>query len=348
MAQYKVAVIPGDGVGPEVVEAALRVLRKLEEAYGRVGFGFTFIEAGMARYEKSGIQISDEDVELIKSCHALLKGPTATPLGPGSYRSVAVTLRQALDLYANVRPFKSMAGALHQGVDLVIVRENTEDLYVGIEYRVGGGAIGLRLITEGRSKRIAHFAFQLARRLKRRKVTVVHKANILKETCGLFRQACFEVAKEYPDIECDELLVDAAAYTIARRPQSLDVIVTTNLFGDILSDAAAGVTGGLGVAASANIGDRYAMFEPVHGTASKYAGTGVANPCGMILASKMMLDWLGEGEAASVLEEAVERVLKNSLRVTPDLGGSSSTMDMAEAVAEELGEVLKRRGLPRH
>jgi isopropylmalate/isohomocitrate dehydrogenase-like protein len=325
-------------VGPEVVEAALRVLRGLEEAYPRVGFDFVFIEAGMARYERTGVQIGEEDIEVVKSCEALLKGPTATPAGPGSYRSVAVTLRQALDLYANVRPFKSREGveAIHRGVDLIVVRENTEGLYAGFEYRVDGGAVSLRLITEWRSKRIARFAFELARRLGRRRVTVVHKANILKETCGLFRQACLEVAKGYPDVECDEMLVDAAAYAIARRPQTLDVLVTTNLFGDILSDAAAGVTGGLGVAASANIGDRYAMFEPVHGTASKYAGRGVANPCGMIMAAKMMLEHLGEGAAASILEWAVDQVLREQRYRTPDLGGSSSTMEVAEAIVDSV------------
>jgi isopropylmalate/isohomocitrate dehydrogenase-like protein len=325
-------------VGPEVVEAALRVLRGLEEAYPRVGFDFVFIEAGMARYERTGVQIGEEDIEVVKSCEALLKGPTATPAGPGSYRSVAVTLRQALDLYANVRPFKSREGveAVHRGVDLIVVRENTEGLYAGFEYRVDGGAVSLRLITEWKSKRIARFAFELARRLGRRRVTVVHKANILKETCGLFRQACLEVAKGYPDVECDEMLVDAAAYAIARRPQTLDVLVTTNLFGDILSDAAAGVTGGLGVAASANIGDRYAMFEPVHGTASKYAGRGVANPCGMIMAAKMMLEHLGEGAAASILEWAVDQVLREQRYRTPDLGGSSSTMEMAEAIVDSV------------
>jgi isopropylmalate/isohomocitrate dehydrogenase-like protein len=325
-------------VGPEVVEAALRVLRGLEEAYPRVGFDFVFIEAGMARYERTGVQIGEEDIEVVKSCEALLKGPTATPAGPGSYRSVAVTLRQALDLYANVRPFKSREGveAVHRGVDLIVVRENTEGLYAGFEYRVDGGAVSLRLITEWKSKRIARFAFELARRLGRRRVTVVHKANILKETCGLFRQACLEVAKGYPDVECDEMLVDAAAYAIARRPQTLDVLVTTNLFGDILSDAAAGVTGGLGVAASANIGDRYAMFEPVHGTASKYAGRGVANPCGMIMAAKMMLEHLGEGAAASILEWAVDQVLRERRYRTPDLGGSSSTMEVAEAIVDSV------------
>lgn len=325
-------------MGPEVVEAALRVLRGLEEAYPRVGFDFVFIEAGMARYERTGVQIGEEDIEVVKSCEALLKGPTATPAGPGSYRSVAVTLRQALDLYANVRPFKSREGveAVHRGVDLIVVRENTEGLYAGFEYRVDGGAVSLRLITEWKSKRIARFAFELARRLGRRRVTVVHKANILKETCGLFRQACLEVAKGYPDVECDEMLVDAAAYAIARRPQTLDVLVTTNLFGDILSDAAAGVTGGLGVAASANIGDRYAMFEPVHGTASKYAGRGVANPCGMIMAAKMMLEHLGEGAAASILEWAVDQVLREQRYRTPDLGGSSSTMEMAEAIVDSV------------
>mgnify|MGYP000268171432 CR=1 FL=1 len=323
-----------------MIEAALTVLRGLEEAYPKVGFDFEVVQAGLKRWEETGVQISDEDVELIKSCRALLKGPTATPTGPGSFRSVAVTLRKSLDLYANVRPFKSREGvdSVHKDVDLVIVRENTEGLYVGTEYRLEGGAVSLRLITRRGSERIARFAFELARRQHRRKVTVVHKANILKETCGLFREVCLEIAKGYPDVECDEMFVDAAAYAIARRPQTLDVVVTTNLFGDILSDAAAGVTGGLGVAASANIGDRYAMFEPVHGTAAKYAGKGIANPCGAILAAKMMLEWLGEAEAATRLEKAVEQVLKERRRVTPDLGGGSSTMDMAEAIVEKLKE----------
>ena len=341
LAQYRVAVIPGDGVGPEVVEAALKVLKGLEDVYPKVGFNFEYVEAGMKRWEKTGVQISEEDLELIKSCRALLKGPTTTPTGPRSYRSVAVTLRVNLDLYANVRPFKSREGveAVHKGVDMVIVRENTEGLYAGHEYRLDGGAISLRLITEKGSERIARFAFDLARKQGRRKVTVVHKANILKETCGLFRQVCLEVAKNYPDVECEEMFVDAAAYAISRRPQSLDVLVTTNLFGDILSDAAAGVTGGLGVAASANIGERYAMFEPVHGTAAKYAGRGVANPCGAILASKMMLDWLGEKKAAKLLEEAVNQVLRERRRVTPDLGGGSSTLDMAEAIVEKMRSI---------
>lgn len=340
MAKHRIAVIPGDGVGPEVVDATITVLEPLQDAVKGLSFDFVKIEAGLKHWEKTGRQIDEEAIEEVKRCGILLKGPTATPPGPGTYRSVAVTLRQALDLYANVRPFKSRTGvkSLHQGVDLVLVRENTEGLYSGVEYSVLDSAVSIRIITRRGAERIARFAFELAKREGRARVTAVHKANILKETCGLFRSVCSEVAKEYPGIAYDELFVDAAAYTLVTNPQRLDVLVTTNMFGDILSDAAAGVCGGLGVAPSANIGDRYAMFEPVHGTVSKYAGRGVANPTGMLLSAVMMLKHVGESEAAVKLERALNSVLAEGRVVTRDLGGSASTMEMAKECVKRLKE----------
>ncbi|MCQ5374912.1 MAG: isocitrate/isopropylmalate dehydrogenase family protein, partial [Candidatus Methanomethylicia archaeon] len=260
--KYRIAVIPGDGIGPEITEAAIYALN-------HVGLNFEFIrvEAGLGAWQKYGNQLPEETVSVIKSSDACLKGPTQTPPGPGTFKSATVTLRQMLDLYANVRPFKNHPGvqSVHKGVDLIIVRENTEGMYRGLEYNLGDSAIGIRTITRRGSERIARFAFNLARREKRRKVTAVHKANVLKETCGLFRNVCAEIAKEYPDIVFEEMHVDAAAMRIAMKPQDLDVIVTTNLFGDILSDEAAGVVGGLGIAPSANIGDKYAFFEAIHG-----------------------------------------------------------------------------------
>ncbi|MEM2213307.1 MAG: isocitrate/isopropylmalate dehydrogenase family protein [Candidatus Nezhaarchaeales archaeon] len=340
MVKRSIVIIPGDGIGPEVLEATINVLEALQDHVKGLSFNFVKVEAGLKYWEKTGKQIDEEAIEEAKKHEAILKGPTETPFGPGTYRSVAVTLRKALDLYANVRPFKSMVGvkSLHQNVDFILVRENTEGLYSGLEYRVQGSAIGIRVISERCSERITRFAFELARREGRRRVTAVHKANVLKETCGLFRNTFLKVAKEYPDIAYDELLVDAAAYTIVTRPQSLDVLVTTNLFGDILSDVAAGVCGGLGIAPSANIGDRYAMFEPVHGTASKYAGRGVANPMGMMFSALMMLKHLGEREAAVKLEKALNLVLKEGRVITRDLGGSASTMEVAKEVVRKLGD----------
>jgi isocitrate dehydrogenase (NAD+) len=330
---YKISVITGDGIGPEITEAAIYALNAL-------GLKFEFIKvaAGLNAWEKYGNQLPEETIEIIKSSDACLKGPTQTPPGPGSFRSATVTLRQILDLYANVRPFRNHPNvpSVHKNVDLVIVRENTEGLYSGIEYPIGDSAITIRKITRKGSERIARFAFELARREKRKRVTAVHKANVLKETCGLFRSVCAEVAKGYPDITFDEMHVDAAAMRIAMRPQDIDVIVTTNLFGDVLSDEAAGVVGGLGLAPSANIGDRYAFFEAIHGTAPKHAGKWDANPAAIILSSCMMLKYLGEVDAGNRLEKAIDAVLEEGKTVTRDLGGSAGTMDFAKAVAEKL------------
>jgi 3-isopropylmalate dehydrogenase len=333
MRAYKIAVIPGDGIGPEIMEATIKVLESLD-----IDFDFVHCEAGYEYWKRSGRQITQETIDVIKECDSCLKGPTATPPGPGTYKSVAVTLRQKLDLYANVRPFKSRRGvkSLHDNVDFVLVRENTEDLYKGIEYRVGDSALGMRVITRRCCERIAKFAFELARRERRKKVTAVHKATILKETCGLFRDVCFDVSKSYPDITFDDTLVDTAALKLVRSPEEFDVMVTTNIFGDILSDEAAAITGGLGLAPGANIGDEYSMFEPVHGTVYHKAGKGVVNPCALMFSSAMMLRHLGEEDSARKLEVAIERVLEEGKQVTYDLGGSASTMEMAEAIITSL------------
>jgi isocitrate dehydrogenase (NAD+) len=330
---YKIAVITGDGIGPEITEATMLALNS-------VGLDFEFIKvaAGLNAWEKLGNQLPQETVDTIKASDACLKGPTQTPPGPGSFKSATVTLRQNLDLYANVRPFKNHPGvpSVHRGVDMIIVRENTEGLYKGIEYTVGDSALGIRVITRRGSERIAKFAFELARREKRKKVTVVHKANVLKETCGLFRNVVAEVAKSYPDVLFDEMHVDAAAMRIAMKPQDIDVIVTTNLFGDVLSDETAGVVGGLGIAPSANVGDRFAFFEAIHGSAPKHAGKWDANPAAIMLSASMMLKYLGDVDAGSRFESAIDAVLAEGITVTRDLGGNAGTMDFAKAVAEKL------------
>lgn len=333
LAKYKVAVIPGDGIGPEVIEAALYVLSNT-----KIDFEFIKVEAGLSAWRKYGNPLPKETVDAIKEADACLKGPTQTPPGPGTFRSPTVVLRQMLDLYANVRPFKSRKGvpSIHDNVDMVIIRENTEGLYTGLEYVVGDVAMAIRIISKRASERIARFAFNFARREKRKKVTIVHKANVLKETCGLFRSTCMEIAKEYPDVILEEMLVDTAAMKIVTNPQAFDVILTTNLFGDILSDEAAGIVGGLGLAPSANIGDEYALFEAVHGSAPDIAGKGIANPSAIILSSAMMLKYLGEIDVGRKIEEAIDAVIAEGKKLTIDLGGNAKTMEFARAVVEKL------------
>ena len=332
---YRIAVITGDGIGPEITEAAKYALQSVG-----VTFEFTDVAAGLGAWEKFGNQLPDKTIEIIKASDACLKGPTQTPPGPGSFRSATVTLRQLLDLYANVRPFRNHPGvpSVHKEVDMVIVRENTEGLYSGLEYNLGDSALTICKITKRGSERIARFAFELARREKRRRVTAVHKANVLKETSGLFRNVCTEVSKEYPDLTFDDMHVDAAAMRIAMKPQDLDVIVTTNLFGDILSDEVAGVVGGLGIAPSANMGEKYAFFEAIHGTAPKHAGKGDANPAAIMLSASMMLKHLGDVDAGTKFENAIDAVLEEGRTITRDFGGTAGTMDFAKAVAEKLSK----------
>ncbi len=336
MARYRIAVIPGDGIGPEVMEACLHVLRTLEKAYGDLSFEFLELEAGDRVKAERGVALPEETLRGIRSADAALFAAVGETAG-----EVIIPIRRRLELYANLRPAKTYPGVpgARDGVDLIIVRENTEGLYVGIEGRGPDWGVSMRVITRSASERIAHYAFQLAERLGRGKVTAVHKANVLKATCGLFLEACRRVAEEYPGIEYEEMLVDTCALKLASKPEEFDILITPNLFGDILSDEAAALIGGLGMAPSGNIGDRYAVFEPVHGSAPDIAGRGIANPIAMILSAAMMLRWLGEGEAADVLEGAVSEYLQRG-PLTPDLGGNAKTMDVAVGVAKLIREAF--------
>ncbi|HRR54940.1 MAG TPA: isocitrate/isopropylmalate dehydrogenase family protein, partial [Candidatus Methanomethylicus sp.] len=273
-----------------------------------------------------------ETIETIRGSDACLKAPVGE-----SAADVIVKLRQLFDLYANLRPIKTYPGlkALRADIDMLFVRENTEDLYKGYEFRVGDDTVGLRVITKRGCLRIAEYAFKQALK-RRRKVTAVHKANVLRITDGLFRDTCREVAARYPDVAFEELYVDAASMQLIKRPHEFDVIVTTNMFGDILSDEAAQIGGGLGLAAGANVGDRYGLFEPIHGSVPSKAGKNVVNPTSMILSAKLMLDWLGETSAAKMIEDAVMKTLADKKVVTYDLGGTAKTSEMAEEIARNL------------
>jgi len=338
---YRIAVLPGDGIGPEVVGVAVDVLRAIQRVMGDLNLEFIYGEAGYNCIEKYGTNLPQNTIEILKETHACLKGPMTTPEEPGAPPSVAVTIRKMFNLYANIRPCRSLPGvwSLKPNIDLVIVRENTECLYFGKEYEVAPGkGIALRVITREASEKVARVAFRLAER-RRRYLTCVHKKNILRITDGIFRDAVFTVSKEFPSVYVDEEHVDAMAMRLIKEPERFDVIVTTNLYGDILSDEAAQITGGIGLAPGANIGDNYGMFEPVHGSAPKHAGKNKANPIATILASKMMLEWLGEYEAARLVERAVEDVLREGKARTYDLGGNATTRDVGNAIIEN---ILKR------
>lgn len=333
---YRITLIPGDGIGPEVTEAARRVL----DASG-VKIEWEVVEAGEKVMGQYGTPLPDHVLESVKRNKVALKGPITTPVGTG-FRSVNVALRQALNLYANVRPVKSYEGvpSRYTNVDLIIVRENTEDLYAGIEYMAGDdAAVGVKIITRKASERIVRYAFELARREKRRKVTAVHKANIQKLTDGLFLECARKVAQDYPDIEFEDMIVDAMSMKLVQSPENYDVLVMPNMYGDILSDLAAGLVGGLGIAPGANIGEDGAVFEPIHGSAPKRAGQNLANPTATILSGVMMLRYLGELEAADRVEKAVAKVIKEGKEVTYDLGGSTGTKEFADAVIREMEKI---------
>ena len=337
MKSHKIAVLPGDGIGPEVVDATLAVLDAVQKT-GSVSLEYLRGEAGFDVIQKYGTNLPDKTIDLLKRTEACLKGPMTTPEEPGSPRSAAVTMRSIFNLYANVRPARTLPNvpALKPGIDMIVVRENTEGLYSGKEFEVGqGAAVAMKIITKTASERIARFAFDLAMK-RRKKLAFVHKANILKITDGLFKQSCLNVAKEYPSVELEDLHIDAAAMQLIRRPESFDVIVTMNLYGDILSDEAAATVGGLGVAAGANIGDSYGMFEPVGGSAPKYTGQNKVNPVATIEAAKMMLDYLGESKAASLVEKATTAVLREGKVITYDLGGRAKTSEMGQAISEKV------------
>jgi isocitrate dehydrogenase (NAD+) len=330
---HELAWIPGDGIGPEVVAAARRVI----DATG-IEARWTELAAGMSAMEALGNPLPEATLAGIRRADATLKGPTATAKGSG-FRSVNVALRQQLCLYANYRPARSLPGieTRFRDVDLIVIRENTEGLYSGLEHEVVPGVIeSLRIVTRKASERIARFAFETARRQQRRRVTCVHKANILKLSDGLFLTCCREVAQEFPEIEFDDWIVDAAAMKLVSDPHAFDVLVMENLFGDILSDLCSGLVGGLGVTPSANVGDSMAVFEAVHGTAPDIAGRGLANPTALILSGVLMLRMLGEREAANRVEEGVRTVLAEGRRLTGDLGGSASTQEFADAVIAAL------------
>ncbi len=340
MMQYKISVIPGDGIGPELTEATLKVLESAQARFG-LKLDMVTVEAGDACFQKRGVPLPEDSVRKIKASHACLKGPVGETAA-----DVIVKLRLMFDLYANLRPLKAYpaAAVARPDIDMIFVRENTEDVYKGLEFTIGNDTtLCLRVITRKNCERIAKRAFEIARmRNGKKKVTAIHKANVMRVTDGLFASICRDASKQYPDIAFNELYVDAAAMRLIKEPQNFDVLCTCNMFGDILSDEAAQLIGGLGMAPGANVGDNFALFEPIHGSAPNRAGKQTANPLSMILAGKLMLEWLSERyndskclDAANAIEDAVVKTLRAKATV-PDLGGNKTTMGMAEAIAAEL------------
>jgi isocitrate dehydrogenase (NAD+) len=351
---HHVTLIPGDGIGPEVAGATRLVL----DATG-VPIEWTYAEAGAVALERSGTTLPESTMDAIRACRVALKGPITTPVGTG-FRSVNVSLRQELDLFAAVRPARSLPGVptRHAGVDLVVIRENTEDLYQGIEFECGSEGVAklrsklqtiagvhiredagvtVKPISVTGTRRIVYFAFDFARWNGRRVVTVGHKANIMRFSDGLFLETAREEAANHYDVEYREVQIDHLSMRLTREPQSLDILLLPNLYGDILSDLGAGLVGGLGLVPGANLGWEFSVFEPVHGSAPDIAGRGLANPIAMILSGAMMLRHLGEPRAAANVERAVDRVLGAGRVRTPDLGGTATTMQVAEAIAEATG-----------
>jgi len=336
--KYNISLVTGDGIGPEISESASSILETINDNMG-IHFKIKKLEAGDTVLKNTGQALPDETFETIKNSDACLKAPVGE-----SAKDVIVYLRRMLDLYANIRPAKSYPNmpSLRDDVDLVIVRENTEDLYTGEEFDIGNASVAMRIITEKASKRIANYAFKIAAQRKMKKVTCVHKSNVMKKTDGLFASACSKVADNFSDIKFEEMYVDACAMNLIRQPQEFDVIVTTNLFGDILSDESAQVVGGLGMAPAANIGDDFGLFEPVHGAAFDIAGKQIANPTSFILSIKMMLEWLGDKhndqkciDAGQKLESIVYDVVKNNIK-TKDTGGDKTTMEFTKEIISRL------------
>ncbi len=331
--EYRATLIPGDGIGPEVVEAALRVV----EATG-VRIDWERVEAGADVFVKYGTALPDEVLNSIRTTGVALKGPIGTPIG-GGFKSANVLMRQALDLYACVRPIRTIPGlpSRYENVDFVIIRENTEGLYTGLEHRVAPGVVeSLKVVTETASLRIARYAFELAREQDRPTVTAVHKANIMKLSDGLFLECVRRVARDYPEIEMRELIIDNCAMQLVTRPEQFDVLVMDNLYGDILSDLGAGLVGGLGVVPGSNIGNECAVFEAVHGSAPDLAGKGRANPTAVIRSAAQLIGHLGETEAAQRIERAVEAALSDPANHTGDLGGKATTQQLTDAILREL------------
>ena len=330
---HRVTLIKGDGIGPDITEATLKVI----EATG-VKIKWEEVTAGEGALEEYGTPLPEKVIESLKKNKVGLKGPLTTPIGSG-FRSINVALRMELDLYANLRPSKTFPGikSRYEDIDLVVVRENTEDLYSGVEHMVGTDAAeSIKIITRKASERIVRFAFDYARDNDRKKVTAVHKANILKLSDGLFLEIAREVAEKYPQIEFEDRIVDNMAMQLVQKPELYDVMVMPNLYGDILSDLCAGLVGGLGVVPGANIGDNAALFEPVHGSAPKYAGKNYVNPSAMIMAAVLMLRHMEEREAADRIEKALAKQIKEGKDLTADLGGTAGTSEMSAALASRI------------
>jgi isocitrate dehydrogenase (NAD+) len=330
-----ISVIHGDGIGPEIMQCTLRALDALH-----CGFEYEIVEAGLVALERCGELLPEKTLESIRRNRVALKGPLTTPVGKG-FRSINVSLRTIFDLYANVRPVLSIPGtkSRYADVDIITVRENTEGAYLAADAYVsddGSRAESKMIITRKGSERVARYAFELARREGRRKVTLVHKANILKAVSGLFLEVAREVACDYPDIQSEEMIVDATCMNLVLDPKRFDVIVTTNLFGDIISDLCAGLVGGLGLAPGANIGRDAAMFEAVHGSAPDIAGKNIANPCALMLGAAMMLAHLGMLEKATALRRAIVDAIRSGDRTTPDLGGKGESETFTDAIIERL------------
>ncbi|MFT4796874.1 MAG: isocitrate dehydrogenase (NAD+) [Sulfitobacter sp.] len=335
MSDIHVTVIPGDGIGPEITSAVLKILTMLD-----AGLVFEEALAGGPAIAQGLDLIPEETLEQIAKNPVTLKGPITTPIGRG-FTSVNVSLRQQFDLFANVRPVLSIPGATtrYSDIDIMVVRENMEGLYSGVGHKRsedGERAELTSVVTRRGCTRIVNHAFELARRLGRKKVTVVHKANIMRSTSGLFLEVARELAQNFPDIQCEEMIVDNCAMQLVMNPHRFDVIVTTNLFGDVLSDLCAGLVGGLGLAPGANIGEDRGIFEAVHGSAPDIAGKGVANPTALLLAAAMMLDYLNLNEPATRIRAAIRKVIGNGSVLTPDLGGTSSTDEYTEALLQQL------------
>lgn len=331
----EITVIRGDGIGPEIMDASLRVLDVLGPR-----FDFDFQLAGLAAQEAEGTLLPEQTLASIERTRLVLKGPLTTPVG-GGFRSLNVELRKRFDLYANVRPAISFPGtrARYDNIDLITVRENTEGAYLAADAFTsedGSHAESKMVATRSGCERVVRYAFELARKAGRKKVTAVHKANILKDVTGMFLNVARSMADEYPEIEFDDMIVDNCCMQLVMNPERFDVMVTTNLFGDIISDLCAGLVGGLGLAPGANIGDRTAMFEAVHGSAPDIAGQGIANPCALLLGTAQMLEHLEHQGDARRLRQAIREVISAGDRVTPDLGGTGTTSSLADAIIERL------------
>ena len=331
--KHKITLIPGDGIGPEVTGATISVLR----ATGFEAEWETFV-VGAEALSRYGDPLPQDLIDSIKRNKVALKGPVATPIGTG-FVSSNVRLRKALDLYANLRPIKSLKGvpSRYEDINLIVVRENTEDLYSGLEHEVVPGVVeSLKIITDRASRRIARFAFEYARREGRKRITAIHKANIMKLSDGLFLRCFREVAEDYPEIKADDLIVDNTCMQLVINPNQFDVLLLENLYGDIVSDLCAGLIGGLGVAPGANIGEEIAVFEAVHGAAPNIAGRGIANPTALLLSAVLMLKHLDERERATKVQTALEKVLAEGKVLTRDLGGQATTLQFTDAIIRAL------------